>query len=141
MIKRNGYMRLYRGVESLAGSALERAVLAEHGVRVEHLDEHAIHDLEPHLAHRFKAALLFPDSGSVESPGELVAAYRAAMLAQGGVLLKGFAETLFETAEAAIVRTASDSVSAATAVLSAGAWGLSRARRAGSILAFAGPAR
>ena len=122
MIKRNGYMRLYRDADSLAASALERSVLAEHGVRVEQLGEQELRELEPHLSDRFKAALWFTESGSVESPGELVAAYRAAMLARGGVLLKGSAESLFETDGAVTVRTASDSVSAKTAVLSAGAW-------------------
>jgi D-amino-acid dehydrogenase len=131
MIKRNGYMRLYRHADGIAASALERDVLSQHGVRVEHLDENAIYDLEPHLARRFKSGLLFADTGSVESPGDLVEAYRTAFAARGGVVVKGHAEELAEGADTVTVRTGADSVTAAIAVLAAGAWSARFARKLG----------
>jgi len=131
MIKRNGYLRLYRHDNGVGTSATERAVLSEHGVRIEALDAAAIRDLEPHLAHRFKSGLHFVDTGSVESPGELVAAYERAFLARGGIALRGQAQSLSETPDAVRVTTAADAMTAETAVLAAGAWSARFARTLG----------
>jgi len=122
LIRRNGYMRVYRDGIGIAAGALERELLSEHGVAAEHVDERTLRELEPHLAPRFKAALLFADSASVESPGAIVAAYRAAALQRGARLIKGHALALEEGADTVTVHTAGGSIVAAHAVLSAGAW-------------------
>lgn len=122
LIRRNGWMRLYRSAEALAGAALERSLLAQHGVRAEVLAVEDIVQLEPHLARRFTSGLLFSDSGSVESPGELVEAYRRAAVARGARLVDAPAERIAHSSDGVEVTGGGRSVKARFAVLAAGAW-------------------
>ncbi|WP_309082913.1 FAD-binding oxidoreductase [Chelativorans sp.] len=121
MIKRNGYLRLYRSKDAPAAARLERAILDEHGVHAELLGGPEVRELEPHLAPRFEAGLLFPESGSVESPGALVDAYARHLLARGGRIVHGTAETIQQHNEGVTVRTATETVRAGLAVIAAGA--------------------
>ncbi|TKT74671.1 FAD-binding oxidoreductase [Aquamicrobium sp. LC103] len=129
MIKRNGYLRLYRDQRGAAAAKLERSVLAEHGVRVEELDAGAIIDLEPHLRPRFTSGLFFADSGSVESPGTLVEAYADHLRARGTAFVKAAARSIEQGGDAVTVRAGDETIVAQKVVLSAGtrSAGLARA--------------
>lgn len=94
MIRRDGYLKLYRDDAGFARSAAERDVLADAGVQAEPLSRRALRELEPGLSDVYARALFFPESGAVDSPGDLVAAYRRAFLARGGGWLTGRAQRL-----------------------------------------------
>ncbi len=131
LIRRNGWMRLYRSAEAFAASARERAVLAEYGVGMECLEQQDIVQLEPHLARRFARAILFTDSGAVESPGALVRLYRAAVAAQGGRFVEALAERVEQDAEGIAVTGGATTIRGRFAVLAAGAWSAKLARTLG----------
>ncbi|MBZ9991540.1 FAD-binding oxidoreductase [Mesorhizobium sp. BH1-1-5] len=122
LIHRDGWLRLYRSDTNLAGIALEREILGEHGVETELLSGEAIYELEPFLARRYAHGLLFTQTGSVQSPGEVVRRFTAAFRARGGKFLKGSATGLRQTATGVDVRTRDGVVHAGHAVVSAGAW-------------------
>jgi len=131
LIKRNGWLRLYRSAEAFAGSVLELAVLKENGVRIDCLGEDEIRQLEPHLARRFSNGIFFPDTGSVESPGELVELYRHAAEGRGAVLVAGKAEAILETGETMAVMVAGRRIEGRHVVLAAGARSAELARTLG----------
>jgi D-amino-acid dehydrogenase len=122
LIRREGYLKLFRTEAAFAGSIDEREILALHGVRTELLDGDAVKDLEPALTRRFARGLLVPDSGAVDRPGELLLRYRAAFLYLGGTLLETAADSLEVNGDGVMVRWAGGSLLAGTAVLAAGAW-------------------
>ncbi len=121
MIRRNGWLRLYRTRAAFEGSALERAILAEHGVRAEPVDADAIRELEPHLAPRFTDGIFFADSGSVESPGALVALYARAVAERGGRFVTGTVDRLVANEGGFTVSGAGETLKARFVVLAAGA--------------------
>jgi len=121
LIRRNGWLRLYRNAEGLAGSRLEREVLAQQRVSFHCLDEHEIRQLEPHLAHRFTHGIFFPDTGSVESPGELVELYRAAAEARGAAFVAGAADAIIEAEGGMAIRAGNRRIEGRHVVLAAGA--------------------
>lgn len=131
LIRRNGWLRLYRSPEAFAGSALERQVLAENGVRVDCLNDDEIRQLEPHLARRFSNGIFFPDTGSVESPGELVELYRLAVEARGGTMIAATAHALEPIEGGMAVITAGGRIEGRDVVLAAGARSATLARRLG----------
>jgi D-amino-acid dehydrogenase len=121
LLVRNGYLKLYRSEAAFAGSALEREILACHGIRIELLDADAITAAEPALARRFARGMLFPDSGSVDRPGELIARYRSAFAAWGGTLVEAACDRIEPTPDDVLVGWAGGSLVARQAVLAAGA--------------------
>ncbi len=131
LIKRNGWLRLYRSPDAFAGSAVERAVLAENGVRIDCLGEDEIRQLEPHLAHRFTNGIFFPDTGSVESPGELVELYQKSAQARGAQIVAGKAEAFLDAGETMTVMVAGHRIEGRHVVLAAGAHSATLARTLG----------
>lgn len=122
LIHRNGWLRLYRTDRNLAGIALERDIHAEHGVKTELLSGDALYELEPSLARRYAHGLLFTQTASVQSPGEVVRRFAAAVRGQGGTFLKDSAIGLRQTSAGVDVQTGSRIIKASHAVVSAGAW-------------------
>ncbi len=136
LLRRRGWLRLYRSPEAFAGAAPERRLLERHGVATETVEGRAVRELEPALADRFSHGLLFPQTGSVEDPGALVAACEAAFRARGGAVVAGRAAGLAQTGEgvAADLDPASAGprrLTASHAVLAAGAWSDGLARSLG----------
>lgn len=121
LIRRNGWLRLYRSGDTFAGSALERAVLQENGVRIDCLGEDEIRQLEPHLARRFTHGIFFPDTGSVESPGELVELYRTAAEGRGAAFVAGTADAIVDVADGMAVISGGRRIEGGHVVLAAGA--------------------
>lgn len=131
LIRRNGWLRLYRSGDAFAGSALEREVLTHHGVRIDCLGEDEIRQLEPHLAHRFSHGIFFPDTGSVESPGELVELYRVAAEGRGAAFLDCTADAIVETEGGMTVVAGGRRIEGGHVVLAAGARSATLARTLG----------
>jgi len=137
LIRRDGWFRLYRSDASLAGAALERALLAEHGVTADLLSGEAIYDLEPSLAKMFAHGLMFPQTGSVVTPGEVVNRFEAAFRARGGVAIAGAAQGLRQTEDGVALQVGARTIRAGHAVLSAGAWSGKLARALGYAIPLA----
>lgn len=131
LIRRNGWLRLYRSADAFAASALERAVLADNGVRIDCLGADEIRQLEPHLAHRFVSGIFFPDTGSVESPGELVELFRRAAEGRGAVFVSGKADAIADAGETMAVMAGGRRIEGRNVVLAAGARSAALARALG----------
>ncbi|WP_269932651.1 NAD(P)/FAD-dependent oxidoreductase [Aminobacter sp. HY435] len=131
LIKRNGWLRLYRSQQAFDGSVLERQVLAENGVRIDCLGDDEIRQLEPHLAHRFSNGIFFPDTGSVESPGELVELYRQAAEARGATFVAGTADAISQLDGCMAVYVGGERIEGSHVVLAAGARSAALARSLG----------
>ncbi|HEU4985774.1 MAG TPA: FAD-binding oxidoreductase [Rhizobiaceae bacterium] len=121
LIKRNGYLRLYRDPQGAAAAKLERTILTKHGVKVEEVDAVGIAELEPHLSPRFASGLLFTDTGSVESPGALVEAYIRHLRGRGATFIPALVERIGPGEDQTIIQAGADIVRARDVVISAGA--------------------
>jgi D-amino-acid dehydrogenase len=131
LIARCGYLKLYRTAAAFAASALEREILAHHRVRTEILDAGEIAAAEPALIRHFDRGVLFPESGAVDRPGELVDRYREAFRARGGQAVQAACEALEAQEDRVLVRWRGDSLAARQVVLAAGAWSNALARALG----------
>jgi D-amino-acid dehydrogenase len=95
MLRRTGYMRLYRSAEKFdAAVAKETADRTRYGVNFEAVTPEKIQELEPHITERFHGGLLMPDPVSVPDPGRVGKAYGELFLKRGGTLARGEARTL-----------------------------------------------
>ena len=83
LLERRGWMKLYRTEEAFAGTALERSILAEHGVQTDMLGPDEVRAAEPALRRPFARALLFPETGHAADPGALLEAYADLARARG----------------------------------------------------------
>lgn len=131
LIVRRGYLKLYRTEAAFAASALEREILAHHRVGTEIWDEAEVAAAEPALIRRFARGLLVPDSGSIDSPGALVARYRAAFEARGGQVVAARVDRLDARADEVSIGWPGGALITRQAVLAAGAWSATLARQLG----------
>lgn len=122
LIKRNGYLRLFRAPATFAATRLEREILAEAGVEAAILNANELRELEPALKRSFASALFFPGTGCVEDPAQLVELYREAFLDRGGAFVTGNVEALEPGSHNVTARLAGRKITAAHAVIAAGAW-------------------
>lgn len=136
LIRDTGYLRVYRRASSLNGPSLEREVLAAHQVQTEVLSDNEIYELEPSLARRYAAGMFFPQTRSVESPGEVVRRYRDVFIHRGGRYLDDDVNSITQSEHGVEARTATRSINASQLVLSAGAWSATLARKLGYRIPF-----
>ena len=123
MVRRTGYLRLYRNEQAFAAAAhKEREEANRYGVNFEVLDGARVATMEPHLTEPFIGAIFLPDPVSVADPGALGKAYGALFERRGGVILRGEARTLEETSSGWSVAAETGPVAAREAVICLGAW-------------------
>jgi len=122
LVRRCGYLKLYRTERSFAATALERAILGEHHVRSEVLSADDIAAAEPALTRRFARGLLFPESGTVERPAALLDRYRATLVERGGRLIDARVDGIEPGPDHVRVGWNGGSLEAAAVVVAAGAW-------------------
>ena len=84
LLRENGWLKLFRQVESFENSATEQQVLANCGVEFERLSADAIHDLEKSLKPIFAAGLWIKSTASVSSPGKVCELYAKLFVDAGG---------------------------------------------------------
>ncbi|RVU21912.1 NAD(P)/FAD-dependent oxidoreductase [Methylobacterium oryzihabitans] len=137
LLRHPGWLKLYRTEAALAGSALERDILAENGVPFEIVAGAAVRDLEPALIRPFHGAMLLPETGTIADPGGLVEACEGLFSGLGGRTLRGTVTRLAPAAEGWSVETAGARVAARQVVLAAGAASAEIARPLGYRFAFA----
>jgi len=88
-LQRTGWLKAYRTEAAFAAAALEREILASHGVAFEILDAAALHEAEPALVRPYARAMLLTETGSVREPGRLIEACEALFSGLGGRQLRG----------------------------------------------------
>jgi D-lysine oxidase len=132
LVRRTGYLRVYRSAQALDAEIAKDAGAREtYGVNYEPLDRAAVAALEPHLKDALAGGVLMPDPVSVADPGAVVKAYARLFAEHGGRLLRGEARTLEETREGWQVQTAEGVASAPAAVIALGPWADDIFRRLG----------
>ncbi len=83
-----GWLKVYEKEAGFADSALERRLMAEHGIKFDVLGPDELRQLEPHLAPRYVKGVFQPDSAFVSQPIRLVEGYARHFLASGGRILQ-----------------------------------------------------
>jgi D-amino-acid dehydrogenase len=132
MMRRTGYLRLYRSQPALAAQlATDAANRHAYGVNFSGLDEQGVKAIEPHLLGGFAGGVLLPDPVSVADPGAVVKAYARRLTERGGRLLAGDARALQARRDGWQVVTAAGTIAAPAVVVALGPWSNDVARGLG----------
>jgi D-amino-acid dehydrogenase len=122
LLRRTGWIKLFRNDATLAKAARDFERAAKYGVAGEILDTKAIAAREPHLTGEFAGAVYFPAPGFVPDPGGLAKAYAALFGRKGGRFLVGDARTLEQSGGRWRLTTLEGAVSAREVVVAMGPW-------------------
>jgi len=121
-LRRNGWLKLYRGDKSFAGQARELEFASHLGIANVPLEGEAARALEPSLNPVFRHAVHWSGAVSVSNPLALTRAYAARFAALGGISLNGDARTLHRAAPHWRIYSAGGSVDAGDVVIALGPW-------------------
>lgn len=88
LLRRDGWLQLFRTEPGFEASAGARALWYRHGVRFRILDRDGLRDLEPHLGPVFRRAILLEDVASVADPGRVCRLLAERFAAEGGTVLR-----------------------------------------------------
>ena len=121
-LRRNGWLKLYRGDKSFAAQARERDMASRLGIANVPLDDEAVRALEPSLAPVFRHAVHWTGAMSVSNPLKLTRAYAARFAALGGITANGDARSLHRVHPHWRVDTASGPIDAGDVVVALGPW-------------------
>jgi D-amino-acid dehydrogenase len=122
LMRKTGWLKLYRRSETFAATAREREVAAQLGIPIRVLDADGARALEPALNPVFRHALNWEGAASISNPLALTRAYAARFAALGGVAIAGDARSLHRAGIRWRVDTAEGPVEAPAAVLALGPW-------------------
>ena len=122
LLRRCGWIKLFRHEATLAAGVRELERARAHGVEGEVLDAEAIARREPNLTGDFAGAVHLPAPGFVPDPGGLAEAYAALFQRGGGRFLRGDARTLEQGGGGWRVKTGEGSLRAREAVVALGPW-------------------
>ncbi len=122
LMRKTGWLKLYRREASFAATAREREIAAQFGIPIRVLDPDAARLLEPSLNPVFRHALNWEGATSISDPLALTRAYAARFSALGGVTLTGDARALHRAGTRWRVDTAEGPVDAGDAVVALGPW-------------------
>jgi D-lysine oxidase len=118
LLRRTGWLKLFRSEASLAKAVQDAARAGQYGVPTELLDAKSIAAREPHLTGDFAGAVYFPTPGFIADPGALAKAYAALFVRNGGRVVVADARTLTQESGGWRVKGAS----AREAVVALGPW-------------------
>ena len=122
LLRRSGWIKLFRREATLAGAVREMERARAYGVNGEVLDAEAIAAREPNLTGEFAGALYWPTPGFVPDPGGLAKAYAELFQRRGGRFLTGDARTLEQDDGRWRVKGEDGAVRAREAVVALGPW-------------------
>jgi D-amino-acid dehydrogenase len=122
LLKRNGWMKLFRSQATFAGAVRELERARDFGVTGDILDARRIAELEPGLTGDFAGAIFLPTPGFVPDPGGLAKAYAALFGRKGGRFVVGDARTLEQSGARWHLSTQEGSVTAREVVVAMGPW-------------------
>jgi D-amino-acid dehydrogenase len=121
-LRRNGWLKLYRGDNSFAAQARELELAASFGIANVPLDGDEARALEPSLAPVFRHAVHWTGAVSVTNPLALTRAYAARFAALGGLSFASDARTLHRSGPYWRVETAAGPLDAGDVVIALGPW-------------------
>lgn len=123
MIRRTGYLRVYRSSERLDKERRDAEVAASRwGTLSDFKSASQLRELEPHLTGPLAGGLLKTQAVSVPDPGAVGKAYADLFRQRGGRFVTGDARTLEQTAEGWQVGGVEGAVQAREVVLALGPW-------------------
>jgi D-amino-acid dehydrogenase len=122
LLRRTGWIKLYRSDATLANALGELERARQYGVAGDVLDGKAIAAREPNLTGEFSGAIHFPAPGFVPDPGGLVKAYAALFKRKGGRFIAGDAKTLEQAAGGWRIGGADGAAVAREVVVALGPW-------------------
>lgn len=122
LLRRIGWIKLFRCDATLANAAAELERARRYGVAGEILDAKAIAAREPYLTGEFKGAVYLPAPGFVPDPGGLAKAYAELFKRKGGRFLVGDARKLQQEAGGWRLAGPDGAVVAREAVVALGPW-------------------
>lgn len=122
LVRKNGWLKLYRSEDTFAATMFERRVAEDLGVPFRLLDVDGARALEPALAPIFRRAIFWEQAASISDPLALTRAYVERLVALGGRVLKGDALTLRRGPQTCRVETAEGRIEAGHAVVALGPW-------------------
>jgi D-amino-acid dehydrogenase len=122
LLRRTGWIKLYRSEATLANALGELERARQYGVAGDVLDGKAIAAREPNLTGEFSGAIHFPAPGFVPDPGGLVKAYAALFKRKGGRFIAGDAKTLEQAAGGWRIGGADGAAVAREVVVALGPW-------------------
>jgi D-amino-acid dehydrogenase len=122
LLRRTGWIKLFRSDATLATAMRELERARQYGVAGEILDAAAIAAREQHQTGDFKGAVHFPAPGFVPDPGGLAKAYAALFGRKGGRYLVGDARTLEQSGTRWRLATLEGTIIAREVVVAMGPW-------------------
>lgn len=123
MMRRTGYLRLYRSGPSLDKAiATNEADKSTYGVNFKAVTAAQVSELEPHLRGPIAGGILMPDPVSVADPEAVGKAYARLFEERGGRFVRGDARSLAELREGWQVRTDDGPIAAGAVVVTLGPW-------------------
>ncbi len=121
-LRKNGWLKLYRGDRSFAAQARELELAAQLGIANVPLDGEAARALEPSLNPVFRHAVHWTGAVSVSNPLALTRAYAARFATLGGMTFSGDARSLHRAEPHWRVDTVSGPIEASDVVAALGPW-------------------
>ena len=122
LLRKTGWIRLYRRESALAGMQLEFDLAREYGLPFETLDAEGARRLEPALRPVFRHAIFWPKAASVSSPLKLTQAYARRFGERGGIVLNGDARSLHRSGDRWRVETEEGALDSAVVIVALGPW-------------------
>ena len=119
-LRKEGWLKLYRGDRSFGVLKRELALAQEFGIPYRALDTEAARAVEPSLAPVFRHAVHWQGVASITNPLAVTQAYAARFAVLGGVVVRGDARSLHRADGRWRVETTEGPVDAAQAVVALG---------------------
>jgi D-amino-acid dehydrogenase len=119
-LRREGWLKLYRGDAAFAAIGREFELATEFGLAHRILDPEEARAIEPHLAPVFRHAVHWPGAASVSNPLAVTKAYATRLAKLGGVILTGDARSLHRADGRWRIETAAGPLDAPEVVLALG---------------------
>jgi D-amino-acid dehydrogenase len=123
MMRRTGYLRLYRDAQVLAAEIIkDEGWRKTYGVKFEVVDAHKLSEIEPHLRGPSAGGVWMPEPVSVADPGGVTKAYARLFTDRGGRFLEGDALSLAPARSGWEVHTSDGPTAAGNVVVALGPW-------------------
>jgi D-amino-acid dehydrogenase len=122
VVRRTGWLKLFRQDRSFAATARERELAASFGIPTRAIDVDEARALEPSLEPVFRHAIFLPEVMSVSNPLALTRAFARRFETLGGITLSGDARTLRREGDRWRVAAEEGIVEALQAVVALGPW-------------------
>ena len=122
LLRRDGWLQLFRTEPGFDASAGARALWYRHGVRFRVLDRDGLRELEPYLGPVFRRAIWLEDIASVADPGQVCRRLAERFASEGGAVLREEVRSLAPTDGGTRVGLAGGELHADETVVALGPW-------------------